>query len=107
MTRGARVTAADEVKLQFFMKLSDAQYGELDAKLLDVSSPASANYGKFLSGDDVTAEQLRAWCLDDAPRPEQRSPHEDALRTRLAERAVSAVSAAKISLARLASSPSW
>ena len=35
-------------------------------------------------GDEVTARQLRDWCLDNAPRPKQRTPHEDALRTRLA-----------------------
>ncbi|MBF5058140.1 outer membrane phospholipase A [Alcanivorax sp. 521-1] len=36
------------------------------------------------AADDITAAQLRGWCLENEERPEQRSAHEDALRTRLA-----------------------
>ncbi|MBL7250422.1 phospholipase A [Alloalcanivorax sp. C16-2] len=34
--------------------------------------------------DNITAAQLRGWCLEDKEKPEKRSAHEDALRTRLA-----------------------
>ena len=54
-TRGARVTADDSVTLQFFMKLSDARYHALDAKLVDVSTPSSARYGAFLDADAAAA----------------------------------------------------
>lgn len=53
-TRGARVSATDSLKVQFMMQHSDSQRASLEARLMDAATPSSANYGKWLSGEEVT-----------------------------------------------------
>ena len=52
--QGARATGADSVKLQFFLQHSPAQRAALEEALMDRSTPSSANYGKWLSGAELT-----------------------------------------------------
>ena len=53
-TRGARVSATDSLKVQFMMQHSDSQRASLEARLMDAATPSSANYGKWLSGEEVS-----------------------------------------------------
>lgn len=52
--QGARVTSADSVKLQFFLKHCPKKLAAFEEELFSLASTKSAKYGQWLSPDEVT-----------------------------------------------------